>query len=167
VPAADLPSVPSGIDLFIDANVFVYAFLRRSSQCLAVLERCAREEVFGVTSFDTVNDVTHRMMLAEAMSKGLISRENASLLKSRPIVVRALTDYWSYTSRIFSLNILLLESDESLLRGSQRVRSESGLMTKDSLIVSTMNEYAITSIATHDRDFLRVEHLMVYRPTDI
>jgi predicted nucleic acid-binding protein len=167
VPLVDLPSVPSGTDLFLDANVFIHAFLRRSGQCTAVLERCAREDIFGVTSLDVVNDVTHRMMLAEAMSKGLITRENASALKSKPALVRSLVDYWDYTVRIFSLNILLLRSDENQLHSGQRVRSESGLLTKDSLIVAAMDEYALTSIATHDRDFSQAGHLTIYQPTDV
>jgi predicted nucleic acid-binding protein len=167
VPVADLPNVPRHADLFLDANIFIYSFLRKSAQCMNMIERCAREDVFGITSLDVVNDVTHRMMLAEACHKGHISKQNASSLKNKPSVIAGLTDYWHYAARIFSLNILLLDADEALLRAGQTVRSGIGLLTKDSLIVAAMDEYAIGNLATRDADFDRVNHIMVYRPTDI
>ena len=36
---------------------------------------CSREEVFGVCLYETLNEATHRFMLAEAMAKRLISSE--------------------------------------------------------------------------------------------
>jgi hypothetical protein len=38
-----------------------------------LLERCSREDVTGLALFETVNEVTHRFMIAEALSKGLIT----------------------------------------------------------------------------------------------
>lgn len=37
-----------------------------SAQCRTLLERCAREEVFGVTTVEVINEVTQRLMLAIA-----------------------------------------------------------------------------------------------------
>ena len=167
MPVADLASVPNGADLFIDANIFIYGFQRTSAQCVRILERCAREDVIGITSLDVVNDVTHRLMLAEALAKGFISKESAAKLKDKPAVVAGLTDYWNYTVRIFSLNVLLLGQDEKLLHSAQHVRSQVGLLTKDSLVVATMDSYAITRIATRDKDFARIDRLAVYQPSDI
>jgi predicted nucleic acid-binding protein len=167
VPVADLSTVPDGADLFIDANIFIYAFLKKSAECRTILVRCAREEITGITSLDVVSDVTHRMMLAEAVSKGEITRESASELKRKPASISALTEYWNYTLRLFSLNVLLLDNHEQLLIDAQSVRSRFGLLTKDSLIVSVMDEYAITNLATRDDDFGSMPHLTVFKPTDI
>ncbi len=167
MPIAELPSVPDGTDLFIDANVFIYALLKKSAECTAILARCAREEITGITSLDVVNDVTHRLMLAEAVSKGEITKESVNDLKRKHSVIAGLTEYWDYILRVFSLNLLLLEADEQLLVNGQSVRSRFGLLTKDSLIVACMDEYAITNLASRDEDFISVPHLTVFRPTDI
>lgn len=167
MPAADLPTIPSGTTLSIDANIFYYAFLRMSPQCMALLDRCAREDVLGVSSVAAVSELTHRLMLAEAFQKGMINRANAGSLKGRHAVIRALEEYWGYVARIAGMNILLLEAGESLLPASQAVRSQCGLMTNDSMIVAAMDEYAIASLATNDADFRAVSHLSVYQPTDI
>jgi predicted nucleic acid-binding protein len=65
VAVESLPKLPAGIDIFLDANVFIYAFGGQSKQCLELLFRCAREEVYGVTTIEAINEVTHRLMLAE------------------------------------------------------------------------------------------------------
>lgn len=72
MPVDRIVNVPAGIHLFLDANIFIYAFLGYSRQCRDLLTRCATEQVFGITTLDVVNEVTHRMMLAEALGSGVI-----------------------------------------------------------------------------------------------
>ena len=69
-----IANLPAGTHLFIDANIFIYAFLGHSNQCRDLLGRCATEQVVGITSLDVVNEVTHRMMLAEALGSGVIRK---------------------------------------------------------------------------------------------
>lgn len=78
-----------------------------------------------------------------------------------------LTEYWAQTSAIFGLNILVLPSDESRLRGAQTSRARHGLLTNDSLIVAAMEEFGIHSLATRDNDFDHIPELIVYKPTDV
>ena len=49
---------------------------------------------------ETVNEVTHRMMVAEALSKGLIERGAAKRLRERPELIPGLTDYWKKAARV-------------------------------------------------------------------
>jgi predicted nucleic acid-binding protein len=142
MPVDRLPNLPGGADVFLDANVFIYTFGRQSIDCRDLLRRCANEEVFGITTLDVINEVTHRLMLTEAVAKGVITKGNASALKGRWRDVVKLTEYWTLTSRIFGLNILLVSSDEPRLHRAQTVRSNHGLLTNDSLILATMVEYA-------------------------
>jgi predicted nucleic acid-binding protein len=84
-----LPNIPGRNLVFIDANVFIYALTAQSAECRQLFERCLREEVTGIALFETVNEVTHRFMIAEALSKGLITaggarRFAASFSKSPP-----------------------------------------------------------------------------------
>ena len=88
-----LPKLPAGIDIFLDANVFIYAFGGQSKQCLELLFRCAREEVYGVTAIEAINEVTHRLMLAEALATGVIRRARAQDLRGKTEAIRRLGLY--------------------------------------------------------------------------
>ncbi len=63
MPPFRLPEIPSGSDVFLDANVVVYALCGDSDECVDLLRRCASEEVYGVVTVDVINDVTHKLML--------------------------------------------------------------------------------------------------------
>lgn len=162
-----LPNLPSGADVFLDANVFIYALGRQSNECHDFLNRCSTEDVFGVTTLEVINEVTHRLMLTEAVAKGVITKGNASALKGKWRDVAKLTEYWTLTSRIFGLNILLVGSDDPRLHRAQTVRSNHGLLTNDSLILATMVEYGINCLASRDGDFDHIQGLTVYKPADI
>jgi predicted nucleic acid-binding protein len=104
VPTRSIRDIPSGSDVFIDANVLIYGLAGQSAECKDLLERCSREEVIGICLFETANEATHRFMLAEAKSKGLISSENVRVLRGKPEVVKELADYWRNTKRVVSVN---------------------------------------------------------------
>jgi predicted nucleic acid-binding protein len=167
VPTRSLRDIPSGTDLFIDANILVYGLAGQSSECRDLLLRCSREELFGVCLYETVNEATHRFMLAEAMAKRLIPSEAARELSSRPGVVQALNDYWQNTQRVLALNLLFLELDEDVLRTGFVERQASGLLTNDSMIVSSMRLLGVPNLASADADFDRVAGIMVFGPSDL
>lgn len=162
-----IENLPAGTNLFIDANIFIYAFLGHSNQCRDLLGRCATEKVLGITSLDVVNEVTHRMMLAEAVGTGVIKRDSVRDLRGKWREIAQLTVYWAQTSVIFGLNILVLPSNESRLHRAQTIRARHGLLTNDSLIVAAMEEFGIHSLATRDNDFDHISELIVYKPTDV
>ncbi len=162
-----LDSLPSGSYVFIDANIFIYGLNRKSSQCYKLIERCAREELTGVSLFEIVNEATHVLMLGEAFEKHLISSQKSRLLRQNFRGIQDLTDYWFYTQRILSLNLLLMATNEGFLRTAHVVRQEACLLTNDSMIVSCMREYGISSLATSDTDFERVNGITIYRPGDL
>jgi len=167
VPTRSLRDIPSGTDLFIDANILVYGLAGQSTECRDLLLRCSREEVFGVCLYETVNEATHRFMLAEAMAKRLIPAEAARELRTRPGAVRALNDYWQNTQRVLALNLLFLELDEEILRAGFTERQAAGLLTNDSMIVSLMRLLGVPNLASADADFDRVAGITVFGPSDL
>ncbi|TMB65317.1 MAG: PIN domain-containing protein [Deltaproteobacteria bacterium] len=167
MPVERIENLPAGTRLFLDANIFVYAFLGHSNECQGLLGRCATEQVLGITTLDVVNEVTHRMMLAEGVGKGVIKRERVRDLRGKWREVAKLTEYWTQTSAIFGLNILVLTTDEARLHVAQTIRVRHGLLTNDSLIVAAMEEFGIDSLATRDNDFDHISELIVYKPSDI
>ena len=83
MPAELIENLPAGTHPFIDANIFIYAFLGHSNQCRDLLGGCATEEVLGITSLDVVNEVMHRMMLAEAVGTGVVKRDRVRDLRGK------------------------------------------------------------------------------------
>ena len=162
-----LTSTPPGSDVLIDANIFVYGISNSSPQCRRLLERCSREEVTGISLFEIVNEATHQFMMAEAFSKRLIVRRAASELRQKFSAIPTLVDYWRETERILALNLLLLSTDEQIVRRAQSERQASGLLTNDSMIMSCMREYGIQYLASADRDFDRASGIVVCGPDDI
>ena len=139
--AADvLSNIPAGTDVFLDANVLIYAFASASAECERLLDRCANQDVFGFTSLEVIQETTHRLMVSEAFQKRLIARPRAEDLRRQPTVVQGLTDYWLQASQIFHMNVLILSADETIMRRSQIVRGRYGLLTLDSVLVATMEE---------------------------
>ena len=126
-----------------------------------------REEVTGIALFETVNEVTHRFMMAEALSKGLISAGGARALRGKFQQIPTLTDYWLNTQRMLALNILFMPVNETIIRNAQTMRQEAGLLTSDSMIVAAMREYGLSFLASNDSDFERVRDITVFKPTDL
>jgi predicted nucleic acid-binding protein len=167
MPPLPLPDIPAGSDVFLDANVLIYGLASSSLECLALLRRCSTDEVIGITSFHIVSEVTHRLMLEEAKSKGLVGSQPRKTLNEHPERVRQLTDYWAEIERLLCLNLLILTIDEDMIRAAQTERSEYGLLNNDSIVVACMRQYGITALATNDATFERVTDIFVYSATDV
>ena len=165
--AAALDTIPSGANLLIDTNIFVYGLTAKSPQCETLLKRCSKEEVSGITLFEIVHDATHVFMIGEARAKGLASAKVVNYLQGHPEQVKQLADYWENTQRLLTLNIVFLPMEKSIVVGGQAERKAAGLLTIDSIIISAMREYGISFIATNDRYFDGVSGISVFSPTDV
>lgn len=165
--ASALPHLPAHSFIVIDANIFLYGLSGQSTECRQFLDRALREEVTGIALFETVNEVTHRLMLAEALSKGLITRGAAQQLRGKFGLIHGLTDYWKSVERLLALNLLFVPVNEPILRGAYAERKAAGLLTNDSMIVSSMREYGVSFLASSDTDFERVAGITVFKPYDL
>lgn len=167
MPVEPLPTMPLGIDVFLDANIMIYGVNSQSMECRALLERCAREDVVGITSVEVINEVTHRLMLGEALAKGFIARAQVNLLRRRVGTISQLTEYWRQVSGILQMNLLVLDLDVSRLHRAAALRGAHGLMTNDSMVLAALDEYGVECLATADGDFDHVPAITVYKPTDL
>jgi len=165
--AEPLDAVPNGSDVLIDANMLVYGLSAKSAQCKRLLERCSREEITGVTLFETVNNATHQFMKAEALAKGLCVQKAMKYLSEHPEQVKLLTDYWVNTQRVLALNLVLLPVEENIVTGAQEERVNAGLLTNDSIIVACMRAWGISRLASNDRQFDDVAGITVFSPSDV
>ncbi len=117
--------------------------------------------------YEIANEATHRFMLAEAQSKGLIKLENARELRNKPEVVKGLADYWTNVERILTLNILFIPLEEAIIRQARAERQAAGLLTNDSMIVASMRLYGVSYLASADSDFDPALGITVFGPRDL
>jgi predicted nucleic acid-binding protein len=163
-----LADLRDGDRVFIDANIFIYHFGGRSPECKALLERCARRELFAFTSTSILAEVLHRLMIAEAIAKGLATAKTAvRKLREQPELVKACTQYQDDVDKISQMNVTIFDLTLEVVKNSAKVRRDEGLLTNDSLVVACMGEQGLTKLATANGDFDRLSRLEVCKPTDL
>jgi predicted nucleic acid-binding protein len=55
----------------------------------------------------------------------------------------------------------------AIVRASEAVRAQEGLLTNDSVTIAFMRKLELENLATHDSDLMNIPGLIVYRPEDI
>ncbi len=163
-----LDEIPSGQRVLIDAPVFIYHFTGASLNCRHFLERCERRELKGLVSTLTLAEVTHRLMMIEAVANGHVKAGNvAKKLGRRPEVVRKLTIYSNQVEKIPLMGIQVVPLDLNTLLSAPDLRLRFGLLANDSLVAATAAQHEVQALATADRDFDRVDGLKAYHPSDL
>ena len=163
-----LAELLDGGSVFIDANIFIYHFGGRSLECKTFLERCARRELLGYTSTPILAEVLHRLMIAEAIAKGLVTAKTAvRKLGESPELVKHLAQYQEDVDKIFQMNLTIVALTPGIVRLSAEVRKNEGLLTNDSLVVACMRAQGLTKVATANGDFDKISGITVYKPTDL
>lgn len=83
-----LTDVPSGERIFIDTNIFLYSAFGHPTLgniCKDFLKRTQRKEIEGFSSDFVLNEVFHKLMIAEVASNLRLDGRNASsIIKKRP-----------------------------------------------------------------------------------
>jgi len=160
--------IPSGQAVFVDANVFVYAFgpepdFGPPSQQL--LERIEKNDLLGFASSDVLCDVAHRLMSLEACATlGWPYARIAQRLKGHPQEVRQLHRYRRAVDEIIAMGFQILPVIPRHVVAATDVSRQHGLLMRDSLIVALMQENGLTHLASNDADFDRVSGLSRYAP---
>ena len=163
-----LDEIPSGRKVFADATVFVYHFAGVSHACRRFLERCESGQLKALTSTAALVEVAHRLMMMEAVSRGLVSSGNvAKKLRKKPGVVKKLRTYDENVQRIPLMGVEVVPLDLKTLSRASKLRGEFGLMMNDSIMASTALEAGLDVMATADRDFQRVRELSLALPGDL
>jgi predicted nucleic acid-binding protein len=163
-----LEELPSGERVFVDANIFMYHFSRLSAECRAFFTRCEAGHIAAFTGVHIVLDVAHRLMMLEALHKGLISRgQPVKKLKQRPEIIRGLEDYNTAVQQIPWMGIKIRPLTSPVIQESERIRRQYGLLTNDSILVAMMRRMTLTQIVTYDSALTNIPDLTIYQPQDI
>jgi predicted nucleic acid-binding protein len=163
-----LADIEEGSAVFIDANVFIYHFVGASQECTALLGRCEAGEVQGSTSALVLAEVSHRLMMIEAVERRLVTAGNvARKLVRRPDVVRQLATYEANVQAIPAMGVEITGVTEATILLSLRHQRRFGLLTNDSLIVAGMQQQGVRLLATADRRLAVVDEIDVLVPSDL
>jgi len=163
-----LSEIPSGSQVFIDANIFVYHFGGDddlADACTEFLLRVENRDVRAFTSTIIIAEVLHRLMIVEAVEKyGLPLKGIVKHLKEHPDVVMDLEKYSIAPEKISQMNVITLVITLEDVLDSKRTRESYGLLTNDSTSISVMERFGISNIATNDSDFERIAGVEVWKP---
>lgn len=169
----DLAVLPVGARVFVDTNIFDLHYRGKSATCSAFITRVARGEVVAYVNTQVLSDLLHKLMLAEAYTKGLITRRQASALKAcfkaDRTLATGLTEYQTQFENTLAIGLRVLRISRGLLIETKVERATHGLMTGDSLHLGNMNRHAtpLRDIVTYDSDFAHISGLTVWEPVDV
>src|SRR5207248_483672 len=102
----NLDDIPNGSLCVLDTNVLLYAEQGASLQAQRLLRRIEKREALGVLPQPVWQELTHKLMLAEALMLGLIGNGNfARQLSSKPEVIKRLSIYRDKVKALFTLGL--------------------------------------------------------------
>ena len=164
-----LEALPLSSDVFIDANIFLYHIMKRPkffSPCHNFFVAIESGVYNGVTSTLVLNEVLHKLIIAEATNAyGLHSeRDAANLLKLNPGKISGLSQVWGTYAAIKDYPIKICSCDESVLDIAVGLSCKYGLLISDATHLAVMKSEGISTIATNDSDFQRIDEIDIYRP---
>lgn len=162
-----LAKVSRGTRIFIDSTIFVYHFTGASPECRNFLERCEQGEIKGISSVVVLAEVAHRLMMIEAVSRGLLSGKNlVQKLRARPDIVQKLHLYQEQVDRIPIMGVEIISLELKTFLRSDELRSQYGFLMNDSLVAASAIEEEADGIASADPDFARLDAPAHFEPED-
>lgn len=161
-----LSEVPSSERIFIDTNIFLYSAFEHpdfGDSCKEFLKRVEEGTILGFTSELVLNEVFHKLMIAEiAENQGIEARKVTGMVKKRPEVIGKLKVVWTEMELMSSFKISLLNTPT--FPEFVKLSREYMLMATDAAHLATMKSNGISSIASNDSDFRRVPWLKLWTP---
>lgn len=165
-----LSDLEDGSFVFIDANIFVYHFSRKSRLNAAssnFLELAERRKINGITSTLVIQEATHRMMIVEAAAilHDIRLKDLVKYLKEHPDTVKKLVNHQLLPEKIASFNLEIISPDINTIKRSQQMKRRYGFLSNDALILQFMEDLKINNLASNDSDFERVNSITLYKPS--
>jgi predicted nucleic acid-binding protein len=166
-----LADLEKGTSIFIDANIFIYHFSKESrfnQACSNFLEQIEAGSMSGFTSISIAQEVTHRMMIIEAVGllPGIKPKDIVKSLKRNSDTVKKLVNHQSIPSKITSFNLEIISPSIEAIVRSQQMKKRYGFLSNDALSLQIMEDLKIKNLASNDTDFERVDFIALYRPSE-
>ena len=163
-----LDDIPNGSLCALDTNVLLYAEQGSSAQAQRLLRRIEKREVLGVLPQPVWQELTHKLMLAEAQALGHVTGGNpARQLAGKPDVVKRLIIYKEKVDAFFTLGLGFEACTRTdLTEGAVHMRERHGLLTNDSVILAIALRLGADALVSADGRFRAITEIKVYAPSD-
>ena len=152
-----LADLASGSAVFVDANIFVYAFApdpQFGASCSQLLERIEHHDLQGISSTHVMSDVAHRLMTLEACATfGWPYAGIAQRLNRHPADVQKLNRFRTALEAIIAVGVQAIPVLPRHVVAAATESQQHGLLSNDALIVALMLEHRLSQIASNDTDF--------------
>ncbi len=160
----NLSEVPEDTETYIDANILLYSAFKHPKYGELCKNFLLRMEKNACTSDFTLNEVFHKLMMAEVSKKfGIKPAEAVTFIKQNPKVISELTIIWKEMELIDESGIRIINT-EKLFPDFVNTSKNYNLMATDAMIVEIMKRNNLKDIATNDGDFERVDWIKVWKP---
>jgi predicted nucleic acid-binding protein len=165
----NLDDVSNGSLCVIDTNVLLYAEQGASLQAQRLLRRCSTGDLMGIMPQTVWLELSHKLMLAEAMMLGKISGSNPSRkLAKQPELVRTLGLYRDKILALVDLGVGFVPCNrEDFFDGAFKFQQKYGLLVNDSVILAIALRLKADVLVSADAAFQKVTELKVAMPSDI
>lgn len=161
-------TIPAGTSIFVDANIFVYAFandLAFEAPCVAFLERVESRELKGFTAASVLSEFAHRLMTLEACETfGWSYRGIGQKLRRHPAQVGQLHRFREALDDIVATGMTVIPISERDVLRAGILSQQHGMLSNDALILASMESHQLKHLASNDADFDRVQWLTRYAP---
>jgi predicted nucleic acid-binding protein len=153
----------------IDTNILLYGEQGVSPQAQRLLRRCSTGEVIGVLPQTVWQELTHKLMLSEAMMLGKISGPNpARKLAKQPNVVKTLGLYRAKVLALLDLGLGFEPcTRDDFFKNALKLQTKYGLLTNDSVLLATAVRLQADVLVTADTAFQKVSELNIAMPSDL
>lgn len=160
--------IPKGSLCVMDTNVLLCAEQGLSSQVQRLIRGCSEGQLVGILPQTVWQELTHKLMLAEALMMGAISGPNPVMrLAKHPNIVKSLYLYKEKINALANLGIGFEHCTRSdFFEAAPLLREKYGLLTNDSVILATAVRLGADFLVTADNAFLSVSELQVAMPSD-
>ncbi|HZD41953.1 MAG TPA: type II toxin-antitoxin system VapC family toxin [Terriglobales bacterium] len=164
-----LDDIPGGTLCVIDTNVLLYAEQGASLQAQRLLRRIERGDLLGTLPQPVWQELTHKLMLAEAHTLGLVSGGNpARQLASKPDAVKHLSGYREKIKALSTLGLGFEPCTKSdMVEVGLELQARYGLLTNDSVILAIAMRLEADALISADARFQACKEIKVYAPSDI
>ncbi len=163
----NLDELRNGARVLIDANMLIYGIRLSSLQCRSLLARCESGALEGIITTGILAEFSHRRMIQEAQSRGLVGSNPARALGENRSILRSLSGYADEVRDLLGGGLFvesILPEDFHLALEFQQ---KFALLTNDSLNLAVARRLGLSELATADKGFDSAQGFIVYKPNDI
>ena len=126
-------------------------------------------ELIGTLPHTVWQELTHKLMLAEAMMKHGISGDSpVARMVSRPEMVRSLSMYQTKMRALVDLGLRFETCDQrDLLHSAFDLQKRYGLLANDAVVLAVAIRLEADCLVSNDKRYLPVEEIRVLVPSDL